>query len=335
MKRFVDLAEHPAEELADLLVLAARLEARPEGQALAGKVLALLFFNPSLRTLASFQAGMARLGGASFVISPGAGSWKLETRDGVVMDGDASEHVREAIPVLAGYADALGIRCFASGTDLEADVSDRLFHTLAGLAGVPVINLESAAGHPCQALADWKTLDDLGVPRRGRLVLSWANHPKALPLAVPAAVAQMAALRGMEVAVLRPEPFALPEPILARAQAAAALSGGRVFETADPVEALPGAQVIYAKSWASTRHYGDAAAEAELRRGLSGWCVDESWFAQAAVDCRFFHCLPVRRNVVVADEVLDGPRSAVLAQAKNRMWVQMAVLYRLLLEGGR
>ncbi len=218
MKAFLDLAGCGPEEISDLLALAARLERWPEPEALKGKILALLFFNPSLRTLASFQAGMARLGGSSFVISPGQGTWILETRDGAVMDGAAAEHVREAIPVLAGYADALGIRSFAGGTDLAADLADSTFLSMAGVCPVPVINLESAVDHPCQALGDWKTMDDLGIPERGgRFVLSWAWHPKPLPLAVPAAAVHMAALRGMDVTVLRPEGFGLPEPIMERA----------------------------------------------------------------------------------------------------------------------
>jgi N-acetylornithine carbamoyltransferase len=303
---------------------------RPEPRALAGKVLALLFFNPSLRTLASFQSGMARLGGSSFVIQQGHGSWALETRDGAVMDGDKQEHVREAIPVLAGYADAVGIRSFAGGSDLAADVEDTLFARLAALSPAPVINLESAIDHPCQALGDWKTMDDLAIPERGKFVLTWANHPKPLPLAVPAATAQMSALRGMEVVVLRPDAYALPPAVAARAQQAATASGGSMRETSDRAEALSGAHVVYAKSWAAPAHYGDAAAEVALRASLRDWCVGESWFVGARPEARFMHCLPVRRNVVVADEVLDGPRSAVLPQAKNRMWAQMAVLHRLL-----
>jgi N-acetylornithine carbamoyltransferase len=331
VKDFLSLADLAPADVADLLDRAAWLERHPEPDALKGKVLALLFFNPSLRTLASFQAGMARLGGSSFVISPGQGTWVLETRDGVVMDGAAAEHVREAIPVLARYGDALGIRSFAGGTDLAADLADSTFKAMASVCPVPLINLESAIDHPCQALADWKTLDDLDVPARGgKFVLSWAWHPKPLPLAVPAAAVHMAALRGMDVTVLRPEGFALPAEVMAKARRAAALAGGSVRETADRGEALAGAQVIYAKSWTSPLHYGDPAAEAAFRAGLRDWCVDDDWFAGAAPDCRFMHCLPVRRNVVVRDSVLDGPRSVVVREAANRMWVQMAVLHRLL-----
>ena len=334
MKRFLSLSDLSREEVVDLLALADRLEKEPD-RALVGKVLGLLFFNPSLRTLASFQSGMSRLGGSSFVITPGQGTWQLETRIGAVMDGAAAEHVREAIPVLAGYTDALGIRSFAGGTDLEADVSDREFLEMADLCPVPLVNMESAIDHPCQALADWRTLDELRIPRTGKFVLTWAWHPKALPLAVPAAAVHMAALRGMEVTVLRPDGFALPEAVMEKARHAAALSGGSVRETTDQEEAMAGAHAVYAKSWTAPSRYGDPAGEAELRAPLRSWCVDESWFGPAQPDCRFLHCLPVRRNVVVADEVLDGPRSAVVREAHNRMWVQMAVLHRLMHGGAR
>ena len=330
MQNFLDLADLPRDEVVDLLALAEHLRERPEPMALKGRVLGLLFFNPSLRTLASMQVAMARLGGESFVITPGSGSWQLETRLGVTMTGSAAEHIREAIPVLDSYCDALGVRAFAEGRDLSADLSERNFANIASLCRRPLINLESAINHPCQALADWKTLDDLKVPRRGRFVLSWANHPRALPFAVPAAVAHMAALRGMDVVVLRPPGFALPAAIMAKVQHAAAASGGSVSETDDRSAALAGAQVVYAKEWGSAEHYGDGEAEARARSGLGDWMIRESWFEAAARDCHLMHCLPVRRNVAIADEVLDGPRSRVLAQAHNRLVVQMAVLFRLL-----
>ena len=330
MQRFLDLADFSRAQIVDLLALAQRLQDHPEPQALAGKVLGLLFLNPSLRTLASFQAGMMRLGGSAFVVTPGAGTWNVETRDGAVMDGAAAEHVREAIPVLASYCDALGIRSFADGRDLAADLAETQFGQMAALCDKPLVNLESAVNHPCQALADWKTLDDLHVPRTAKFVLSWVHHPRALPLAVPAATVHMAAQRGMEVVVLRPERYALPEPVMRKARVAAEASGGSVTETSDRAAALAGAHVVYAKEWGSPEHYGDAEAEARARAGLADWCVREDWFASARADCHFMHCLPVRRNVAVADEVLDGPRSRVIAEAANRMVVQMAVLHRLL-----
>lgn len=330
MKRFLDLADFSREEILDLLALARHLEQHPEPRALAGKILGLVFFNPSLRTLASFQVGMMKLGGSSFVITPGQGTWQLESRLGAVMNGAAAEHIREGLPVLASYADALGIRAFAEGKDLRHDLAETNFKAMASVVEKPLINLESAVNHPCQALADWKTLDDIAVPQRAKFVLSWANHPRVTPIAVPAATVHMAAQRGMEVVVLRPEGFALPPEIMDKARAAAAASGGSVRETQDRSEALAGAHVLYAKEWGSTTHYGDSAGDAALRANLAYWCVREDWFTGAAADCKFMHCLPVRRNVAVADEVLDGPRSIVLREAHNRLTAQMAVLHRLL-----
>jgi N-acetylornithine carbamoyltransferase len=330
MKRFLDLADFTREDITGLLALANRLSDQPEPQALAGKILGLLFFNNSLRTLASMQAGMLRLGGSSFVITPGAGTYQIETRVGVAMNGAAAEHVREGVPVLASYCDALGIRAFADGKNLAADLAETTFSAMAQLVDKPLINLESAMSHPCQGLADWKTMDDVQVPRKGRFVLSWVWHPRALPLAVPATALHMAAMRGMDVTVLRPEGFALPSPIMEKARRAAAASGGSVRETADRREALAGAHIIYAKEWGATGSYGDVDADAKLRAALTDWCVRDDWFSSADPQCRLMHCLPVRRNTAVADEVLDGPRSIVLREAHNRLLVQMAVLYRML-----
>jgi N-acetylornithine carbamoyltransferase len=145
----------------------------------------------------------------------------------------------------------------------------------------------------------------------------------------------MAAARGMEVVVLRPDKYALPAAVMAKGQRAAVASGGSLRETAARDDALAGAHVVYAKSWSSPAHYGDLDTEHRLRAGLRHWCVDEDWFAPARPGCRFMHCLPVRRNVVVSDAVLDGPRSVVVHQAGNRMWVQMAVLHELLKGNGR
>ena len=274
---------------------------------------------------------MARLGGNSFVITAGAGSWQLETRTGVVMDGAAAEHVREGIPVLASYCDAWGIRAFAAGKDLNDDLSETAFNAMADLVTKPLINLESAANHPCQALADWKTLDDFAVPQNGKFVLSWAYHPRALPFAVPAAVLHMAAMRGMQVVVLRPEGYALPRAIMDKAARAAALAGGTLHETSERADALcRRADRVRQGMGLDPASYGDAAADARLRNALTDWCVRESWFASARADCRLMHCLPVRRNTAVADEVLDGPRSVVQHEAHNRLVVQMAVLHQML-----
>lgn len=331
MNYFNDLADLSVTEIKELIALARRLENKPEPRALEGKVLSLLFLSPSLRTMISFQSAMARLGGGTIVVSPEMSIHGLESCSGIVMDGAAAEHIREAVPVIASYGDAIGIRAFGKRENLEDDLNDRAFCELTSLIDKPYINMESAINHPCQSLADWKTMDDLGIPANGgKFVLSWTWHPKPLPFAVPAATVHMAALRGMDVTVLRPEGFELPDVIMDKARQAAAICGGSVTETDNLSNAMKGCQIIYANSWASARHYSNRHAEDEIKPKLGDWCVDENWFKNAASDCRFMHSMPVRRGVCVADQILDGPRSVVIPEARNRMLVQMALLHKML-----
>lgn len=331
MNRFCDLADFSVNELHALLRLAGKLEREPEPSALQGKVLALLFLSPSLRTLTSFQAAMVRLGGSSFVVSPEMSIHRLEYRNGIVMDGVAAEHIREAVPVIASYGHAMGIRVTAERHSLEQDLADRQFRELAALVDIPLINMESAVGHPCQGLADWKTLDELRIPGNGgRFVLSWVYHPEPLPFSVPATILQMASMRGMDVVVLRPPGFELPEVIMRKTRETARRMGGSVSETPDRHEAMQGAHVIYARSWSSASQYENRRTEEALRREHMKWCIAENWFSDARPDCRFMHCLPVRRGVEVDDSVLDGPRSVVVKEARNRMLAQMAVLHQML-----
>ncbi len=330
MKEFYDLAELEQDEIDDLLELATEYTGSRQPSALQGKVLALLFLNPSLRTLTSFQASMTRLGGGTFVVSPEMSIHRIETRSGIVMDGTAAEHIREAVPVIASYADGIGIRALATGEDLSADLADTTFQELRELCDIPLINLESAIRHPCQALSDWKTLDDVGAPSDGKLVFSWVYHPDALPLAVPADVAYMAVRRGMQVTLLRPPEFALPDPVVERIRQAGARNGGKFRQTDNRRDAMQGTQVLYAGSWSSCEHYGNRVAERKSRDRYENWRVDESWFENSAPDCRFMHCLPVRRGVEVEDAILDSDRSIVVVQAQNRMFTQMSILRRLL-----
>lgn len=321
MHDFLSLKSLSRDEISGLLDLAKSLKRDPIGSRLAGKVVGLLFMNPSLRTLASFQAAVGQQGGTSVVIQPGAGTWTLETRDGAVMDGAEVEHIREAVPVLASYCDILGVRSFASQQDLESDLADRLMAKFAELSPKPLVNMESAVDHPCQALADWMTLDELGIPSGGKFVLSWAWHPKPLPYAVPNAALAMAAIRGMEVVIHCPESHRLPS----------ALTEGlaNVAYSHDRPTAMRGADVLYCKSWGAPQFYGDPNAEMDFRAGLRDWCVAEDWFETASPGAKFMHCLPVRRNVKVADHILDGPRSVVIQQAENRLHAQKAVLCTL------
>ena len=332
MDKFCDLADLSVSEIDQLINQAYWLEQKKSMPVLQGKVLALLFLNPSLRTLTSFQATMTRLGGGSFVVSPEMSIHGLETRSGIVMDGNAAEHIREAVPVIASYADAIGIRVLADRISLEKDLQNLAFNELTSLCDIPVINMESSIRHPCQSLSDWKTLDDLAVPRNGgKLVFTWVYHPEALPLAVVGDTIHMACMRGMDVSVLRPEGFELPNQIVSRAEFAASSTGGSLLETSDKRQALSDAHVVYAGSWSSTEHYGNRAIDLKIRNKLVDWRVDETWFSGLTSDsCRFMHCLPVRRGVEVEDQLLDGARSVVIQQARNRLYTQMSVLLELL-----
>ena len=332
MKNFCDLADFSVQEIESLITQARSFEKSPSDLPLKGKVLALLFLNPSLRTLTSFQATMTRLGGGAYVISPEMSIHGLETQSGIAMDGTAAEHIRDAIPVIASYADAIGIRAVARRNSLESDLQDRDFNEYRSLCDIPVLNLESSTRHPCQSLADWKTLDDFEVPKRGgKFVFSWVYHPDALPLAIPGDTIHMAAIRGMDVTVLRPDGFALPDALLDRARAGAAVSGGSVRETNDRKEAFEGADVVYAGSWCSMEFYDNLVEDRKCREANMDWCISEPWFeGVASRQCLFMHALPVRRGVEVEDEILDGPRSIVVRQAQNRMFTQMSVLKNLL-----
>jgi N-acetylornithine carbamoyltransferase len=288
--------------------------------------LGLFFLNPSLRTSASFQRAAARLD-LELVQLRGDGVWGLEHRDGVVMDGATAEHLREAAPVLGRYVDVLAVRAFPGAGSFEECRADPIMSGFRRWAGVPVINMESARWHPCQALADWATLDQHQVPKPAKFVLSWAWHPKPLPHAVPNSTACMAAQRGMEVVLLCPPGLELHPEVIAEASKLADSAGGSFRVSHDREEALADAAVVYAKSWGSMQHWGDLEAEANFRSELRDWCVTPSWLGEQA---RFFHCLPVRRNVVVADAVLDGPQSCVIDQAEHRLHAQTALLESLL-----
>ena len=295
-------------------------------RAAAGKALGLVFFNPSLRTRASMELAAAHLGAHAVTLTPGAGTWGIETRDGVTMDGEPAEHVREAFGVLSRYVDALGVRTFATLTDHDADRQDRAFRAAVAASSVPVVNLESARWHPCQALADAAAITEtLGETRGRKLVLHWAPHPKPLPRAVPNSALLMAARLGMEVVVARPDGFGLDDDVLDLARQTAARTGGSVTESSDRAAALAGAHVVYAKAWAGRAVYDAPATEARQRRAHADWTVSADTMMRTD-RAAFMHCLPVRRGVVVDAEVLDGDRAIHLLQAEYRLHAQKAIL---------
>ncbi|MGD8452589.1 MAG: N-acetylornithine carbamoyltransferase [Phycisphaerae bacterium] len=331
MRHWLSMLDYEPAELAELVALARRCKAG-QGEVVTAKlrerILTLVFFNPSLRTRVSFEAAMLRYGGHAVCLNVGGDAWKLEHRDGTVMDGEAAEHIREAAPVLSRYGDLLAVRTFAGLRDAAEDAADHVICAFARFATVPVINMESAVEHPCQGLADWQTMaEQLGEPRGRRFVLTWAPQVKALPMAVPHSAMLAAAAAGMNVTVAHPPGYELNAAILDRAGAWCAAAGAEFMLTADQTAATRGADVVYVKSWGSPALYGQQEEQRADFRRHADWMVTP---AHLGPQTRLLHCLPVRRNVVIADEALDDPRSVVVDQAENRLWSQVAILTALL-----
>jgi N-acetylornithine carbamoyltransferase len=297
-----------------------------ESHALGGLHVGLVFFNPSLRTRVSMEIAVSKLGGTPVALSVGGDAWAMEYEDGVVMDGAAAEHVREGAGVLGRYCDLLGVRSFPLGKDYAADRREPVLTAFARHSGVPVVNLESSLDHPCQAMADAMTIRErFGAAKGRRVLLTWAYHPKALPMAVPNSFLLGASRLGVELVLARPQGYDLDPEIVEAARANALVSGGSLTVTDDAEKAYDGVSVVYGKSWGALADYGKPEAEAARRGKLRDWRVTEKRMARGR-DAIFMHCLPVRRNVVVDDAVLDGPRSAVLDEAENRLYAQQAIL---------
>jgi N-acetylornithine carbamoyltransferase len=330
-KDFLSTADVTADELTSLIDLAAKIKAGDyRERPLQGKSVALVFFNPSLRTRASMDIAVYELGGNAVTLDVGKGAWSLEHREGVVMDSDKTEHIKEAARVLSRYVVAIGVRAFPEMKSYEAEMTDPVVRGFAEHSDVPVFNLESSRHHPFQALADAMTMrEKLGVFAHQRVVLSWAYHPKPLPMAVPNSFALIAAQCGLDLTIACPPEYDLGDEVIAEIEAGAKSSGGGVTISRDQRDACQGARIVYAKSWGSKDFYGRAEEDIELRRQYKHWRIDEA--VMGSTDNGWFmHCLPVRRNVVVTDGVLDGPQYAAIDEAENRLHVQKAVLASIL-----
>src|ERR1043165_1476357 len=300
---------------------------------LAGRSVALVFFNPSLRTRASMQVGVYELGGNAVVLEPGGTSWTLEHSEGAVMDGDKTEHIAEFVRVLGRYCVALGVRTFAALKDWEEERLDPVLSAFAKYSDVPVINLESAMHHPCQAMADMLTVREKLGEGRKRVLLTWAWHPKPLPMAVPNSFALAAAQMGHDLTIAHPPGYELDEELIGEINSRAFDAGATVSVTHDVEEAFDGQQVVYAKSWGSSMFYGSAADDIEERAPYRrDWIVDADKMRRTA-SALFMHCLPVRRNCIVTDEVIDSRASVVIDEAENRLHVLKAILKEVVRRG--
>src|SRR5215831_16633828 len=329
-KNFLNTSELVRPELEALIDSALTFKAgADQSKPLAGKSVALVFFNPSLRTRASMQVGVYDLGGNAVVLEPGGTSWTLEHRAGAVMDSDKTEHIAEFVRVLGRYCVAIGVRTFAALKNWEAERVDPILHAFTEYSEVPVLNLESAMHHPCQAMADMMTIREKLGQGRKKVLLTWAWHPKPLPMAVPNSFALAAAQLGHDLLIAHPSGYELDDELMQYIRQSATAAGGSATITNEVDAAFEDVEVVYAKSWGNRNFYGapdrDVAERAQYR---SQWIVDEEKMARTN-SAIFMHCLPVRRNVIVTDSVIDSPSSVVIDEAENRLHVQKAILKEL------
>ena len=276
------------------------------------KTIILVFFNSSLRTRLSSQKAALNLGMNPIVLNVNGDSWKLETQMGVVMDGDKSEHLREAIPVIGSFCDIIGVRSFAGLKDKEFDYNETILKQFIEYSGKPVISLESATVHPCQAFAALITIEEYKKKSRPKVVMTWAPHPRALPQAVPNSFAEWMNAADVEFVITHPEGYELDPRFVGNAKV-----------EYDQMKALEGADFVYAKNWSSVSHYGQILSQD------MNWTVDKAHMA-VTNDAYFMHCLPVRRNMIVSDEVIDSPKSLVIPEAANRVVSAQVVMKRML-----
>lgn len=329
MRDFITTADWSREELQAMLDDARHLKRHPHNARLAGKTIALVFFNPSLRTRSSFDIGIYQMGGHAVVLQPGQGSWPMEFEEGVVMDGGAEEHVREAARVLSRYCDLIAVRAFPKFERWEEDREDRVIRAFAQHATVPVINMETIT-HPCQELALMLALQErLGTTDGKKFLLTWTYHPKPLNTAVANSALLIASKFGFDVTLLCPTPeYVLDDRYVELARGYTEANGRSLTISHDIEQAYDGAHVVYAKSWGALPYFGRWDEEKPIRDAHKHFIVDAEKMARTD-GAVFSHCLPARRNVKATDEVFDADYSMIIEEAENRLHVQKALMSAL------
>jgi len=315
MKNFLTLDDIPNLEEALNTILDLKKDPFAHEKLGTHKTLGMLFFNPSLRTRLSTQKAAQHLGLKTMVMNFSNEAWALEFEDGTKMSGLRSEHIKEAAAVVSNYCDIIAIRAFASLSDKAKDEAEEVLHNFARYATVPIVNMESATAHPLQALADAVTIKEQGLKKRPKIVLTWAPHPKALPHAVGNSFTRMAQKLEADFVIAQPEGYELNPEITKDTPC-----------YYNQEEALEGADFVYTKNWSSYTQYGQI-----LR-------TDDQWMLTAEKmkltnHAKFMHCLPIRRNIVASDAILDHPNSLVIEQANNRTYAAQWVLKKLLENG--
>lgn len=315
MKKFTTVDD--INDLDELILTAKKIKSDPFGNPELGKnkVLGLLFFNPSLRTRLSTQKASLNLGMDCIVMNLNTEGWSLEFEDGTVMDSNKAEHIKEAAQVISQYCDIVGVRSFPTLTDKEKDEAEQVINSFVKYSSIPVISLEGATEHPLQAVADALTIQEYKTKRKPKVILTWAPHPKALPHAVPNSFAKIMKLSEYDLVIAHPKGYELNPEIT---------EGATITDNQD--EAFKNADFIYAKNWSSYNDYG------KILSNDTNWTITKEKMALTN-NAKFMHCLPVRRNMIVSDDVLDSEDSIVIPQANNRTFAVQAILTKILENG--
>jgi len=330
MKNFITTQNWSRSELQDIVDFAIELKNKPHQPLLKNKSIAMLFFNPSLRTKTSFEVGISELSGTAIILQPGKDAWPIEFEENIVMDGNAEEHVKEVAQVLSSYCDCIAIRAFPQFMDWDYDRTDSVINSFAKYASVPVVNMETIE-HPCQELAHILTLQEHYGDLQGKdYLLTWTYHPKPLNTAVANSSLMIASKFGMNVKLLCPsEDYHLDDRYLIAAKKNCE-SEGTSFEVSYDIDsAYSNVDIVYAKSWGSLQHYGKPDDQMASNNKYKYFIVDESKMSLTD-NAVFSHCLPLRRNVKATDGVMDAEYCIAVQEAANRKHVQKSMLSKIL-----
>ena len=330
MKHFISTKNWSKSELQEILDFSIKLKENPFQPILKNKSVAMIFFNPSLRTKTSFEIGISELSGTAVVLQPGKDAWPIEFAENIVMDGESEEHIKEVAQVLSSYCDCIAVRAFPKFESWEIDRTNHVIESFAKYASVPVVNMESIE-HPCQELAHILTLQEHFGNLEGKdYLLTWTYHPRPLNTAVANSSLLIASKFGMNVRLLCPnEDYLLDERYLSSAKQFCR-DNGKSFEVSHDINsAYKGANIVYAKSWGSLNYYGNPAAEMLVRKDYKHFIVNDEKM-NLTEDGVFSHCLPLRRNIKATDSVIDSPSCLAIQEAENRKHVQKSLLSKIL-----
>jgi len=330
MKNFITTSEWAKDELQDLLDYASFLKKEKFHKTLENKSVALLFFNPSMRTRTSFEVGINELGGYAVILHPGKDAWPIEFKPNTIMDGDNEEHIIEVAKVLSDYCDLIAVRAFPKFQNVDEDISDLILRSFAEHSSVPVVNMESIT-HPCQELAHILTMQEkLGDLSNKNYLLTWTYHPKPLNTAVANSSLLVASKFGMNIKLLCPnKDYILHESFISEAQSNCKKNKKSFSIHHDIKEAYEGADIVYAKSWGSLNYYGSVEDEKLIRDKYKHFIVDQEKMDHTN-KALFSHCLPLRRNIKATDEVMDSNYCVAIQEAQNRKHVQKSLLTKLI-----